>query len=46
MMKALDQRDGQDPTCLPPNLLHSEVLSYLGKLWYVFVIKVVITIVW
>jgi hypothetical protein len=29
-MTALDQRDGQDPTCLPPDLLHSEVLSYLG----------------
>jgi hypothetical protein len=30
MMRALDQRDGQDPTCLPPDLLQSEVLSYLG----------------
>jgi hypothetical protein len=29
-MRALDQRDGQDPTCPPPDLLHSEVLSYLG----------------
>jgi hypothetical protein len=30
-MRALDQRDGQDPTCPPPDLLHSEVLSYLGE---------------